>query len=398
MGVYFRKRIRVFPGFTINLSKSGMSATVGMRGASVNIGKRGAFLNTGIPGTGIYGRQRILPSGNKEETLPSPSDLSGASEEREIQSYNPELITSETLFGLKETIVKAREVKAELLEESRKANTRKNWALLLNLLCYLLIFGIFVKKPRYYYQAKKANFVESDCEYRNFKLTIDYNFDQAILNDYTTFKNTFIQATSSNRIWDITSEKDVDRVRERSLASSQVRRATVSFSTGSLDFIDSPHDALIFQNNNGGDLYFYPGFILMMNKISKDFGLIDYRHFKLQSKGIHFTETETVPSDAKIEGNTWRYVNKNGSPDRRFKDNYQIPIASYWGVDLQSASGLNESYMFSNAEYGRQLADAIIKYQQTLQSLKWEPMMLEDNQSEPAGEATTNREDSTGAL
>ena len=38
MALKFRKKIRVFPGFSLNLSKTGMSATLGVRGCSVNIG------------------------------------------------------------------------------------------------------------------------------------------------------------------------------------------------------------------------------------------------------------------------------------------------------------------------------------------------------------------------
>ena len=55
----FRKRIKIAPGVTVNVSKSGVSGTFGMKGASVNIGENGAFLNTGIPGTGIYDRHKI---------------------------------------------------------------------------------------------------------------------------------------------------------------------------------------------------------------------------------------------------------------------------------------------------------------------------------------------------
>lgn len=59
MAIRFRKRIRLLPGVTLNLSKSGVSTTVGPRGASVNIGKRGTYLNTGLPGTGLYSRERL---------------------------------------------------------------------------------------------------------------------------------------------------------------------------------------------------------------------------------------------------------------------------------------------------------------------------------------------------
>lgn len=55
----FRKRVKVLPGITLNLSRSGVSTTLGVKGASINIGKKGIYLNTGIPGTGIYNRQKI---------------------------------------------------------------------------------------------------------------------------------------------------------------------------------------------------------------------------------------------------------------------------------------------------------------------------------------------------
>lgn len=55
----YRKRVKIAPGVTINISKSGVSTTIGPKGANVNIGSRGTYINTGIPGTGLYNRQKI---------------------------------------------------------------------------------------------------------------------------------------------------------------------------------------------------------------------------------------------------------------------------------------------------------------------------------------------------
>jgi len=60
MGVRFQKRIRIFPGVYINLSKSGVSASVGGKGATVNVGSTGRRMVTiGIPGTGLSYRAPI---------------------------------------------------------------------------------------------------------------------------------------------------------------------------------------------------------------------------------------------------------------------------------------------------------------------------------------------------
>jgi hypothetical protein len=53
MGFRFRKSIKIIPGVRLNISKSGMSTSIGTRGATVNISKRGTRTTLGIPGTGI---------------------------------------------------------------------------------------------------------------------------------------------------------------------------------------------------------------------------------------------------------------------------------------------------------------------------------------------------------
>lgn len=60
MGLSFRKRVKLFPGFYVNVSKSGTSFSAGPRGAKVNVGKRGVTLHTSIPGTGVYYRETLI--------------------------------------------------------------------------------------------------------------------------------------------------------------------------------------------------------------------------------------------------------------------------------------------------------------------------------------------------
>lgn len=55
----FRKRIKIAPGVHLNLSKGGVSTSIGPKGAKISIGKNGTYLNTSIPGTGLYSRQKI---------------------------------------------------------------------------------------------------------------------------------------------------------------------------------------------------------------------------------------------------------------------------------------------------------------------------------------------------
>jgi hypothetical protein len=54
-----------------------------------------------------------------------------------------------------------------------------------------------------------------------------------------------------------------------------------------------------------------------------------------------------VPKDATVTGSTWRYVNKKGGPDRRFKNNPEIPICAYEKLHVSSPTGLNEMIQVS---------------------------------------------------
>jgi hypothetical protein len=59
-GVRFRKSISILPGVKINLSKTGVSTSVGGKGATVNVGTQGQrTITLGIPGTGLSYRVQL---------------------------------------------------------------------------------------------------------------------------------------------------------------------------------------------------------------------------------------------------------------------------------------------------------------------------------------------------
>lgn len=63
MGFRFRKSIRILPGIRLNLSKSGVSTSIGGRGATINVGKRGVRGTVGLPGTGLSYSEMLTRSG-----------------------------------------------------------------------------------------------------------------------------------------------------------------------------------------------------------------------------------------------------------------------------------------------------------------------------------------------
>ena len=82
MAVRFRKSKKLGPGIRVNVSKSGLSTTIGPRGNSVSIGKKGVYHNAGIPGTGLSMRTKLSGGSSSNSgslSATGPNALAGLS-------------------------------------------------------------------------------------------------------------------------------------------------------------------------------------------------------------------------------------------------------------------------------------------------------------------------------
>jgi len=94
-------------------------------------------------------------------------------------------------------------------------------------------------------------------------------------------------------------------------------------------------------------LYFLPDFLLVVdnNKV----GAVAYDNLSIRWEPSNFIEEGAVPSDTEILWHTWKHPNKSGGPDRRFSNNYQIPVCRYESIHLTSSNGLNELLQVSRS-------------------------------------------------
>ena len=101
----------------------------------------------------------------------------------------------------------------------------------------------------------------------------------------------------------------------------------------------------------------------MITANQRTFAVVDIKDFEINVHQQQFLEEERIPSDTRIIGKTWKKVNKNGTPDKRFKDNYEISIVRYAGIEIKSGTGLNEAYAVSSYEKAEEFISALIEYQ-----------------------------------
>lgn len=77
---------------------------------------------------------------------------------------------------------------------------------------------------------------------------------------------------------------------------------------------------------------------------------VPYSQVQITTEVSRWVESGYVPPDARVLSYTWQYTNKDGSPDRRFNGNRQLPIIEAAYVGFQHASGLNLLLQASSTE------------------------------------------------
>ncbi len=367
----YSKRIKIIPGVHLNISRKGISTSIGVRGASITFGQYGTFINTGIPGTGIYSREKIsskprsVPDTSMTPALEIPAD--------NIFTADVQQVTSQDLQGIKEAIITAHKQRADLKKDLFQVRISLILSNLKLAILYLFVIGIFVKSLTQAVQKERSNkkiaISELLLQIENSRVKLDIEFDSEISGMYERVVKAFKSLSYSQKIWDVTGAYANDRVATRSAASTSIKTIPVRFGVRSLEEVTSKFEPLWMKNANGADFYFYPGFIVMFSD-RKNFGLIGMNDLIFKHESVRYIETATVPSDAKVIDRTWARVNKNGSPDKRFKDNYQIPVVRYGAILLLTYTGVHEEYMFSNYEASESFAHAFTAYQNVVKSLK----------------------------
>jgi len=377
MGWRFRHSFRVIPGVRLNLSKSGLSCSVGGAPFTVNVGQRGIYGTASLPGTGISFRQRLAtgsetPHDPKSETSPHPvhpspapaslpSRVGGAASApalaapvEEIRSASTELLTSESLKELKRVIQTAYQEHVDIsgqldtgrVKKQRASARYSSWE---NGFLFKRIFKEKFAKRRAELETASAEVSELEEQLRLTTVATQVEIAKEQAEPYFKMRDEFASLSECNAIWDVKSYQATDQLRERTIAAKRVDRERVTFSLGSCDLIQWEQKIPHLKNVNGGDLFLYPGFILY-RAAREAFSVIDFHELKVNAVAVKFQEEQSIPKDSQVIGQTWAKCNKDGGRDKRFVNNYQIPVVLYASLTLKSESGLWEEFQFSNPE------------------------------------------------
>jgi len=369
MSINYRKRIKVAPGVYMNISKSGVSTTIGVRGASVNFGKNGTYLNTGIPGTGFYSREKI--AGASIETSPqgSVSSHKGLG----IFFLFVALMLAVGAFMLKMSVLWAFAAFALLIAVAcfkNKISNDDEEPLKIDFLSEaksLVTYETDVQKKRIlqnfissYEMCDQIDDEERIIEKLEGKRETDktirlieehktrleelkdnlqqtqYDVDAELTpwerRKYEKVCSAFETLMTTQRIWRIVGRSYNEGNKLSSTIS--LTREKSGLQVGVFDYLKSSFDIPAIQCGDKW-LYLYPKFAIL-SKTATDFIVVSYDDTRFWGEATIYAENSLfdIPSDATRMGETWKYINKDGQPDRRYSDNPKLYNVEYGSLRI----------------------------------------------------------------
>jgi hypothetical protein len=347
MGFYLRKSVSVGP-FRFNFSGSGVGMSAGVRGFRVGSGPRGNYVHLGRGG--IYYRH-TFPA----DSVPAPRY---APPMLPIARDNPSLQEIES-SGAAEIVDSSSEELLDEIRAKRRKLTLRPFAVIGTVL--LLFAALRAGWPGW--ATGTVAFLGVACilaaGYRDRiakTAVILYDFEPQVEDAFRRFTEWAQALAGANRTWHVAAEGGGHDRKYHAGASTLVQRQVTAVRTAEPPFVKTNVPVLSISAGRQ-TLYFLPDRLLVYD--AAGIGAISYRTLEISTTRQRFIEDGGVSADATVVDHTWRYVNKSGGPDRRFRDNRQLPVCLYDELTFRTLTGLNEVIQVSRAGLGEGFAEAV---------------------------------------
>jgi hypothetical protein len=356
MGFYMRKSIPVGP-FRFNLSKSGVGLSVGVRGLRIGTGPRGHYIHAGLGGfyyrgsIGRAGERRLPPKPVGPDRPISPLSEPSASVVMTAIDSNDVLEMCDEQFEdiineLNDNGSRLRTAPAAgciLLAAAGLAGYMGNGRVTVALAAMAIVAYLL------------GRWLDS---YRRCTVLF-YDLDPPAADAYAAIVNSFEQLQACGRAWHVPSKgaiRDLMNWKRNAGAGAVLDRKAISLTVGLPATVRSNIDPPCIPVGRQF-LYFFPDFLMVYNKSRAGAGA--YGGLRVTVSPVNFIEEERLPHGAVVVDYTWKHPNKGGGPDRRFKDNWEIPVCAYEDIYFTSDSGIGELIQMSRRGLGEPFSAAI---------------------------------------
>jgi len=193
-----------------------------------------------------------------------------------------------------------------------------------------------------------------------------YDTDSSAVLRWQATNESLSGLAGAEKLWHVTSQTSTDDWRRNGGSSELENRVAAMLVHQSPLFVQTNVTPFCLQVQ-AKQLSFLPDCVWVFTEVDTNdkstgsYQVYTYSEIALEYNSLTFQESGDVPTDTQVTGHTWQYVNKDGSPDRRFRDNYQLSICEYGSITLHLGSDLTLLLHVSSAPIAKQFVEAFHK-------------------------------------
>lgn len=326
MGIRYRKSINLGKGFRINMSKTGPGFSWGGKGFRITRTANGNIRGSAyIPGTGI-GYQKDFGNPQKRIKTNKNKSAKSKSESKDSIFYQNDIgsIHSSDM--------------ADVVAATNKNRTYKYTAIALIIIGLLLI----IVNPLFAILAV-LGVILAIYNKNNQTISLDYELSDDAKEELEVTNNLLAGIMESDAVWLVNEVEEARAGDEERMRI--IDRTPINFYKGTDEAIKANVDTYTLDAGKV-KLIFLPDAIFI--KQNGKLAAVSFKEIDINLATALFLEDSKIPNDATVLGKTYAHTNKDGSPDKRYKDNPQLNLVEYGVLSLTKNPGLNSLIVFSD--------------------------------------------------
>ncbi|WP_297282103.1 DUF4236 domain-containing protein [uncultured Anaerococcus sp.] len=326
MGIRYRKSINLGKGFRVNMSKTGPGFSWGGKGYRITKTANGNIRGTAyIPGTGISYQKDF---GNPHKKIKAPSKKQSTSKTTGKDTIRFDNDLSKLNPGAMADVIKA---------NSQNRNNK-----IIAIILILAGLGLAILNPLFLL-ISIAGIALLFYNKENEKIAIDYDMTDEAKEELDTTNSLLAGIMESDAVWLVKEIEEFDEDNEANMRI--IDRSPINFYEGTDGSIETNATSYTLESSSM-KLIFLPDSLFI--KEGSKMTALSFSEINMDLSKEVFLEDEKAPKDATILGKTYEHTNKDGSPDKRYKENRQLNLVEYGVLSLEKSPGLEILIVFSD--------------------------------------------------
>lgn len=360
MGFRYRKSLNLGGGFRVNLSKGGVGYSWGTRGYRVTRTASGRTRTTySIPGTGLSWvsekggkgrRPRSASASGRHAAAGTPRTAAVPAQHAVDASLGAQTYAADSGVVFQPSSENAR----DFLDAIQRRSIAATVAAALAGAAFLIL--LLTGRPVPALVAAALFGVVAIVLAQTMRVRIEYAFDPQSEAREALRVQLISALAQCQGLWQVQMINETASKKLNAGAENSARRKRVQIVKTTPDFVrtDEPFYMLDLIQ---GKAYLAPDRVILHN--AAGWSVVEYSAIHASVATVKLAETEAPTPDSTIDGYIWRYTNADGSPDRRYRDNCQIPVCVRGQITFHTDDGFTAIFYLSSLDAAQKANAAI---------------------------------------